>query len=149
MPPNTPSLTDPIRVGLRSGLKELLDAYKATGALAESYDYPPESYHTPCGYIETGVPEAVTHDASTRQRVLTAQVVFVVKLISNAQATRELDVMVDEFHEWVTANPRIAGQLSMLEVVRVQPGLELTDANGTKYAATVMTIDCNERLGRQ
>jgi hypothetical protein len=149
MPPNTPSLTDPIRVNLRAGLKEILDAYKATGALAETYAYPPESYHTPCAYIETGVPEAVTHDMSTRQRILTAQVVFVVKLISNAQATGELDVMVDALHEWVTANPRIAGQLSMLEVVRVQPGLELTDANGNKYAATVITIDCNERLGRQ
>lgn len=153
----TPSLSDPFRVEFRAGLKALLDAYKAahpyvgaTGlGLAETYDYPPESYHTPCGYVEKPMPEVVSHDASTRSRVLTGQVVLVSRLISNAQATREQDVLIDELHEWFTSNARLASNNSLSQVVRVQPDAELTDANGNKYAAAIFTIEASKLLGRQ
>lgn len=153
---NTPSVTDSFRVEFRAGLKALLDAYKAahpySGAtglgLAETYDYPPESYHTPCGYVEKAIPEVVTHDASTRTRVLTGQVVLVAKLISNAQATREQDVLIDELQEWFTANPRLAGSQSLSQVVRIQPDVPLNDANGTPYVGAVMTIEGRKPLGR-
>jgi hypothetical protein len=153
----TPSLTDSFRVEFRAGLKELIDAYKAatpynvtTGfGIHETYDYPPESYHTPCLYVEKSIPEVVTHDASTRERVLTGQVVLVSKLISNAQATREQDRAIDELHEWFTANVRVAGSSSRLEVVRVQPDVEITDANGTHYSGAVLTIEGHKPVGRQ
>lgn len=153
----TPSLTDSFRVEFRAGLKALLDAYKAahpfvssTGlGLAETYDYPPGSYHTPCGYVEKSIPEVVTHDASTRARVLTGQIVFVSKLIDNAQATHEQDVLVDQFHEWVTANPRAAGASSRMEIVRIQPDVEISDGDGTRFTAAVVTIEGHKPVGRQ
>lgn len=153
----TPSLTDTFRVSFRAGLKSLIDAYKAahpydgsTGlGLAETYDYPPESYHTPCAYVEKSIPETVRHDVSTRFRVLTGRVVLVAKLISNAQATHEQDVLVDALHEWFTINARVAGNGSVLEVTAVDPDVELTDKAGTHYSATIFTVRGNRPLGRQ
>jgi hypothetical protein len=142
-------VADTFRQQFRTGRKSVLDAYKAAHPtlLLHTYDYPPESYHTPMAYVEKGVDEVVRHDAQTKSRVITGNVVIVNKLMSNAQATAEQDVIVDGLHDQFTATPRAASSSTLLEVTRVTD-TELTDANGNRYAAAVMVITGTQLLGR-
>lgn len=144
MPPNTS-----FRADLRAGCKSVLDTFKAANPtlLYETYDYPPESYHTPCAYVEKGVNERLQHTSGVRFRTLTVNVVIVNKLMSNNQATDEQDALVDGLLDGFTAAPRAASNASLLQPVSVTD-TELVDANGNRYAAAVIAVEGVIQEGR-
>lgn len=138
------------RAQMRAGCKTVIDTVQAANPtlLFHTYDYPPESYHTPCAYIEKAVPETIVHSQQLRFRVLQMNVVVVNKLVSNDQATGEQDVLVDLLVDAFTTNHSAAVANSLMEPVRVVHDTEITDANGTKYAAAIVTIQGQIQEGR-
>ena len=137
------------RAQMRAGCKTVIDGVKAANPtlVGDTYDYPPESFHTPCIYIEKAVPETTTYSQQIRFRNLLMNVVVVNKLVSNKQATGEQDVLIDLLVDAFTANPSVAVANSTLTAVRVADA-EITDANGTKYAAAIVTIEGRIQEGR-
>jgi hypothetical protein len=137
------------RQQFRAGCKTVLDTFKAANptVLLEDYDYPPESYHTPCAYVEKGVNETVQHTSGVRTRTLRGNVVLVNKLVSNDQATGEQDVLVDGLLDAFTAAPRAASASSLIQPVSVTD-TELQDANGNRYAAAVISVEGVIQEGR-
>lgn len=138
------------RNDMRAGIKTVIDGVKAANPtlIFHTYDYPPESFHTPCVYIEKAVPETITHSQQIRFRVPLMNVVMVNKLVSNDQATDEQDDLVDLMIEAFTTNHSAAGTSTLIEPVRVVHDTEITDANGTKYAAAILTIQGQIQEGR-
>lgn len=138
------------RAQLRAGCKSVLDTYMAANPtlLGATYDYPPESFQTPCAYVEKQVRETLTHLASVRQRTLRVNVVIVNKLMSNDQATAEQDVLVDGLVDAFTATPRAASTTTLIEPVEVTLDTEITGGEGVKYAAAIITIEGSIQEGR-
>ena len=137
------------RADLRAGCKTVIDTYQAANPtlVFHTYDYPPESFHTPCAYVEKAVNESILHDSGTRQRTLRVNVVIVNKLVSNDQATGEQDALVDGLLDGFTAAPHAASSTTVIAPVSVTD-TELSDANGIKYAAAVITIEGTILEGR-
>ena len=137
------------RQDLRTGCASVLTTYQAAHPtlLYHVYDYPPESYNTPCAYVEKAVSESLQHTSGVRRRVLRVNVVIVNKLVSNDQATSEQDVLIDGLLDAFTAAPHAASAQTLLEPVSVTD-TELSDANGTRYAAAVIAIEGTIQEGR-
>lgn len=137
------------RQQLRAGCLTVLNTYKTANPtlLPNIYDYPPESFTTPCAYVEKTVNEKIEHDASTRRRVLTVNVVLVTKLMSNDQATGEQDVLVDGLVDEFTATPNAASTTTMIQPVSVTD-TEITAGEGVRYAGAVITIEGSIQEGR-
>jgi hypothetical protein len=143
MPPSS------FRQQFRAGCKTVLDTVATANPtlIVEEYDYPPESYHTPCAYVEKGVNETLIHTSGVRIRTLRGNVVLVNKLVSNDQATSEQDVLVDLVLDGFTAAPRAASTASLIQPVSVTD-TELQDANGNRYAAAVIGVEGVIQEGR-
>lgn len=137
------------RQQLRAGCKSVLDTYQAANPtlLGIVYDYPPESFATPCAYVEKAVNERIDHDASTRRRILSVNVVIVNKLMSNDQAVAEQDVLVDALIDAFTATPYAASTTTVIAPVSVTD-TEITAGEGVKYAAAIITIEGSIQEGR-
>ena len=136
------------RTDFRAGCKDVLDTYSAANPtlLPHVYDYPPESFNTPCAYVEKAVTETYRHTSGLRQRVARVNVVIVNKLVSNDQATDEQDVLLDGLIDAFTADPHAAGATTLLEPVGATD-TEL-EASGTRYAGAVLTIEGSIQEGR-
>ena len=137
------------RVDFRAGLVSVAQTYATANPtlIGTVYDYPPESFATPCLYIEKGIPESVVHDSGLRFRVLTGHVVIVNKLISNAQATHEQDVLIDALMDAYTAAPHGASGQTLIEPKGVQE-TEITAGDGVRYAAAIITVEGSIQEGR-
>lgn len=137
------------RADLRAGCYSVISTYQAANPslLAHALDYPPESFHTPLAYCEKAITEALVHDSGIRRRTLRINVVIVNKLVSNDQVTGEQDALVDGIVDAFTAAPRAAGANSRIEPVSVTD-TELSDPNGNRYAAAVITVEGVIQEGR-
>lgn len=137
------------RQELRAGCYAVLTTYQAANPtkLATVYAYPPESYATPCAYVEKTVNERIVHSASTRQRVLTVNVVLVTKLISNKQATDEQDFLVDALMDAFSAAYHGASGTTLMQPITVTD-TEIAAGDGVRYAAAIFTIEGSDQLGR-
>lgn len=142
-------MTTTFRQDFRAGCISVLTTYQAANPtlLATVYGYPPESYATPCAYVEKTVNERIVHDAGLRFRVCTVNVVIVNRLISNKQATDEQDVLVDGVMDAFTATPHAASGVTMIEPTAVTD-TEITGGEGVRYAAAVITIEGSIQEGR-
>lgn len=129
------------RVDFRAGLKSILDTVQAANPtlLLHVYNYPPESYNTPCAYVEKAIPETADHMSGVRQRVLRGQIVIVNKLISNAQTTSEQDVLVDLIVDAITAAPHAASGSTLVEYDGVTE-VPIADPNGGQYSGAVIAV---------
>lgn len=142
-------MTTSFRQQLRAGCKSVLDTYQAANPtlLGVVYDYPPESFATPCAYVEKTVNERIDHDASLRRRVLTVNVVVVNKLMSNDQATGEQDVLVDGLLDAFSGDVHAASGTTIMQPTAVTD-TEITAGEGVRYAAAVITIEGSIQEGR-
>ena len=142
-------MTTSFRQDLRAGCFSVLTTYKNANPtlLPQIHDYPPESFNTPCAYVEKTVNETIEHDASLRRRILRVQVVLVTKLISNAQATDEQDVLVDGLLDAFSAVPHSASGATLMQPVAVTD-TEITAGEGVRYAAAVITVEGSIQEGR-
>lgn len=85
------------RVDLRAALVAILEDQSAATPtlLRKVWPNRPQSFgETPCAYVST-IPERVEHDAGTRRRTSTPQVVLVDSYRDNAQTGDLLDQLVD------------------------------------------------------
>lgn len=137
------------RQDFRTGVAGVATAYVTAnpGLLTAAYDFPPESYATPMVYLEKKIEERIVHTEGIRFRVLTGQLVIVNKLMSNAQATHEQDVLVDGLMDALTAAPHAASGASLIEPVGVTD-TEITAGEGVRYAAAVITVEGSIQEGR-
>ena len=142
-------MTTTFRQDFRAGLFSVISTYQAANPtlLLHVYDYPPESYNTPCAYIEKAIPEAMEHDSGTRRRVLTGQIVIVNKHISNAQATHEQDVLIDGLIDALTATPHAASASTLTEPTGVTE-VPIADPNGGQYSGAVIAVKGAIQEGR-
>lgn len=129
------------RAQLRAGCKTVLDTLKTDNPtlLAHVYDHRPQSYRTPCAFVDNVIAEpTISHTAGLRSRDLVARVYIVHKIISNDQTADEQDVLVDKAVDAFTAAPNAASARTLLEPIAVE-GDEVTDGDAT-YAASVLSI---------
>ena len=142
-------MTTSARQDLRAGCASVLTTYQAANPtlLGKVYDYPPESFATPCAYVEKTVNERIEHDASLRRRTLSVNVVIVNKLMSNDQATGEQDVLVDGLLDAFTAGYHAASSSTVLQPVSVTD-TEITAGDGVRYAAAVIAVEMSIQEGR-
>jgi len=142
-------VTTTFRVDFRAGLYSVLTTYQAANPtlLSSIHDYPPESYATPCAYVEKTVNERVEHNAGLRYRVVTGTVVLLTKLISNAQATHEQDVLVDGLMDAFSAGFHAASGSSLTQPVSVTD-TEVPGGEGVRYAAAIFTVEGSIQEGR-
>lgn len=137
------------RANFRAGCKGVLDSYKAANPtlLAHVYDHRPESYRTPCAFVDNVIGEpTIVHDFGTRQRVLQARVYVVNKIVSNDQTADEQDALVDGVVDAFSAAARsVSGAL--IQPIRVE-GDELNDGDAF-YAASVIVVQGQIRQGRE
>lgn len=137
------------RVDFRAGLYSVLVTYKAANPtlLVSIDDFPPESFTTPCAYVEKTINERVEHVAGLRYRTLTGTIVILTKLISNAQATHEQDVLIDGLMDAYTAGFHAASGATLLQPEAVTD-TEITAGEGVKYAAAIITVEGSIQEGR-
>jgi len=137
------------RVDFRAGLLDVANTYQAANPtlIATVYGYPPESYATPCIYIDKKIEESIVHDAGLRFRVLTGNMVLVTKLISNKQATDEQDVLVDALLDALTADPHAASGQTLIAPVSVTD-TEISAGEGVRYSAAIITVEGSIQEGR-
>lgn len=138
------------RTDFRAGLLTILQGVQTAhqGLLSAVDDFPPESFATPHAFVAKGMPERLTHSASTRQRVLTARIVVVAKLLSNDQVTSETDVLVDLIVDAVTAAPHSASGSTLIEPVGVEDGPEIPTSDGIVYSAVTIVVEGSVQEGR-
>lgn len=137
------------RAQLRAGCFTVLDAYKTAHPtlLAHVYDHTPSEPRTPCAFVANVIGESsITHDASTRQRTLVAQIWILNKPISNDQVADEQDVLTDGLVDAFTAAPRGASASTLIEPVSVEPAT--FEVGPATYAASVISVRGIERVGR-
>ncbi len=141
--------TSTFRQNFRAGCLSVLNTYQVTNPtlLGTVYGYPPESYATPCAYVEKTVHEQIVHNAALRFRVLACNVVIVTKLISNKQATDEQDVLIDGVMDAFTNTPHAASGQTLIQPTAVTD-TELTSSDGVRYAAAVISIEGRIQEGR-
>ena len=138
------------RVDFRAGLVSVAQTYATANPtlIGTVYDYPPESFATPCLYIEKGIPETVVHDSGLRFRVLTGHVVIVNKLISNAQATHEQDVLIDALMDAYTAAPSTPLRDDPDRNQSWVTDTEIPGGDGVRYSAAIITVEGSIQEGR-
>lgn len=137
------------RAQLRAGCKTVIDSVQVANPsqLAHVYDHRPQSYRTPCAFVDNNITQpTITHDAGTRRRDLVAEVHIVNKLISNDQAADEQDVLVDLIVDAFTAQPRAASSASLIEPVSVG-GHEEQDGDAS-YACSIVFVRGRIQEGR-
>ena len=137
------------RAQLRAGCKTVIDSVQAanTDKLAHTYDHRPQSFRTPCAFVDNNIAQpTITHDSGTRSRDLLAAVHIVNKLISNDQAADEQDVLVDLVVDAFTAQPRAASSASLIEPVSVD-GHEEQDGDAS-YACSIVFVRGRIQEGR-
>ena len=129
------------RAQLRQGCFSVIQSVQSanSGVLAHVYDHRPQSYRTPCAFVDNNITQPVIdHDSGTRRRDLVAAVHIVNKLISNDQAADEQDVLVDRIVDAFTAQPRAASSASLIEPVSVD-GHEEQDGEAS-YACSIVFV---------
>lgn len=137
------------RAQLRAGCKSVLDDIKSANPtlLAHVYDHRPQSYRTPCAFVDNVILEpSISHTAGLRFRDLVARVYIVHRVISNDQVADEQDALVDLAVDAFTADPRAASSSTLLEPISVDAD-EVTDGDAT-YAASVLSIRGRIQEGR-
>ncbi len=142
-------MTTTFRQDFRAGCLTVLTTYQTAhpDLLATVYDYPPESFATPCAYMEKSIPETVIHDSGLRFRVLRGSVVLVTKLLSNKQATHEQDVLVDGIMDAFTATPHAASGSTLVEP-KGASDTEIASSDGVRYGAVIIPIEGSIQEGR-
>lgn len=98
------------RADLVTGVGTMMTAFIAANPtlLIRHFTSRPESLVTelPCSYLDLR-PESYHYDASTRERIMSASIVFVQRLTSNAETTDRGDALVDAFTEFADGYPHI------------------------------------------
>jgi hypothetical protein len=137
------------RQQVRAGCLSVLNTYQAANPslLSTVYDYPPESFATPCAYVDKRVSERLNHSSGIRSRVVSVNVVIVNKLMSNDQVTGEQDVLVDGLLDAFTADPHAASSTTLIEPTAVDD-IEIPGGEGVRYAGAVITIEGSIQEGR-
>lgn len=107
-------MTTVARQSVRSGLYSLLTAFQAANPtlLFSSFPVRPTALgvETPGGFTGNLNEPLIRHDSGLRQRNwLTEIVLFDTFAPSNEDEAARLDVLVDNFMDYLTANPIIAG----------------------------------------
>ena len=134
---------------MRSGAKTVIDSVQTANPtlLAHTYDHRPQSFRTPCAFVDNNITQPVIdHDSGTRRRDLVAAVHIVNKLISNDQAADEQDVLVDLIVDAFTDQPRAASSASLIEPVSVD-GHEEQDGDAS-YACSIVLVRGRIQEGR-
>lgn len=142
-------MTTTFRQDFRAGLLSVATTYQTANStlVATVYSYPPESFATPCVYIDKKIDEKIVHDQGVRFRVLTGSMVLVTKLLSNKQATDEQDVLVDGLMDALTATPHAASGQTLIEPSAVTD-TEIAAGDGVRYAAAIITVEGSIQEGR-
>jgi hypothetical protein len=134
-------MTTTFRSDVRGGLYALLTGFQTANPtlLHHVYRRRPGSFPDKfSGYVGS-MPEAVAHDSGTRRRTMAPTVVLVGRMTEPAsEMADDLDDLVDLFLDYCTANPRAAGNDTVVAVTAIED-VEL-DVEGTFRPAVVFTF---------
>ena len=129
------------RSDVRGGLYALLMGFQTANPtmLHHTYRRRPGSFPDKFSGFVGSMPETVAHDSGTRRRTMSPTVVLVGRLTEPSHEMADaLDDLVDAFLDYCTANPRAAGNDTLIAVTAIED-VEL-DEGGTNRPAVVFTF---------
>jgi hypothetical protein len=104
-------MTTTFRQDTVAGIKSILDSFMAANPsmLRETFRVQPSGLirPTPFAFVELR-PEEITHDAGTRERVMSPSIVVVDRWTENDEVMARFDALVDALVDHITAHPHIA-----------------------------------------
>jgi hypothetical protein len=104
-------MTTTFRQDTVTGIKAILDSFKAANPslMQETFRVQPPSIirPTPFAFVELR-PEEISHDAGTRERVMSPAIVVVDRWTENDEVMTRFDALVDALVDHITAHPHIA-----------------------------------------
>jgi hypothetical protein len=104
-------MTTTFRQDTVAGIKSILDSFMAANPsmLRETFRVQPPGLirPTPFAFVELR-PEEITHDAGTRERVMSPSIVVVDRWTENDEVMARFDALVDALVDHITAHPHIA-----------------------------------------
>jgi hypothetical protein len=104
-------MTTTFRQDTVAGIKSILDSFKLANPsmIQETFRVQPPGLirPTPFAFVELR-PEEISHDAGTRERVMSPSIVVVDRWTENDEVMARFDALVDALVDHITAHPHIA-----------------------------------------
>ena len=105
----------------------------------------PGSYRPPCLYVGEIREPRIEHTMGLRNRDMTIELVLMQGQYDNEQTADRQDVLVDAFHDWLTARPHAIGPNIVMNQVSTDDAEITVATNGAPvhYFATVFSVNAD------
>ena len=142
------------RTDARTAFASLLAAFAAdfnTTAPAKSkiqstHRARPGSYRPPCLFVGSIREPRIDHTMGLRERNMTIELVLVQGQYDNEETSDRQDVLVDAFHDWLTARPHAISTNTVMNQVSTEDAeIVIATTNGAtvRYFATVVSVNAD------
>jgi hypothetical protein len=129
------------RVATVSGLKGLLDAYRASNPslLIATHTTRPPSFNkgVPAAWVGSRSEPRISHDSGTRTRIVDWTIGVVDEITDNEETMGRLDAVVDGILDLITDTPHVVTG-AITSVVSITSDEEEAAASGVYYAKAVL-----------